>query len=144
MVRRKGSPQELNELVAKLETCNLSYSISDYRLATRRLDDEALIEATARVDVIGAKHAALVGSPLLLALGCARSYSKEELPRSNGLPTLFSLSFKRDHCSSLAYLPSEVFWGLCPMLLAGQLGTARLTYDKPHYGRAELITLAFE
>src|SRR5688572_15727449 len=99
MAARKKSPVERNELLARIYDWRMSYSISDYRLVRPRIDDEALMDLTGRIESIGPKHAGLIASPIHIALGCSMSYGADGPLQAGGAPSLFSLTFRKDHCS---------------------------------------------
>lgn len=142
VAKNKNVPLERYELVASIQASTISYSISDHRPSLQRVDDEALLDVSSRIVAIGTKHAT-VGSPLKIGLICSNSYGGDGLLANNEAP-MFSLTFQREYCTAQAYLPGEVFWGLRPLLYDGQLEIVKLTYGKPRYGSADLVTIAFE
>lgn len=132
---------EHTELVAAILGCNVSYTVSDYRLSPRRVDDEALIQLTTIIRSIGKDHQSLLGASLDITLVSSMSYYFDNCDEG-GSDTSFQITLKKGHCSTLLYLPKTVFWGLLPQLTQGGLNVALLTYGPVRYGSADLISLS--
>lgn len=141
MARKEGTADR-NELVVSIASCTMSYSLVDHRPSVPRVDDEAILELTGQIDAITGRLGVPVGSKVSVLLCSARSYPRKKSGAEEGLPA-FTISLRKGTCSALFYLPSDVFWGLRPLLLEGQLCQLTLTYGPVRYGSADVISVDF-
>lgn len=120
----------------------MSYSLVDHRPSVPRVDDEAILNLSGQIDAISGSRSVQVGSGIDVSLCCSKSYPRDERELDAALP-MFSITLKKGVCSALFYLPSEVFWGLRPMLFDGQLTSLTVTFGPIRYGSAEVVSIDF-
>ena len=141
MRKPKPPPPVIEELVAAIERTTPSYYISEHE---RWVDDEAILNITARIEAIGKKHKHLIGSTLDLSLTCSRRFDRDEGETTGGRPWLHGLRLTKDGCFAGASLHADVFWALRSMITAGQINHVNLRYQNPRYGSAALLSIAFD
>jgi hypothetical protein len=141
--RKQGQPDPEFILLAGIRSCSLSYFISSHGADSRATGDEAIIEIGAEIISIIPKKPEHIGKELNCSLISSHTYRSGESGEPYTAPHLHGLNLRKDARSLLAYLPTDVFWGVLPDFRNGKLKFIEARFGKPRYGSGELISLYF-
>lgn len=129
------------ELTAKIESFSQSYYVSQSVGEGARLDDEAQIEISATIIDISKRHRRFLGEPIEISLLRARSFRRHEDTPAAERPFLLYMILRRDRCSCLGYIPSDVFWAIPDMLHTNAVSHIQASFEATRRGSGELLSI---
>lgn len=130
-------PPERNSLVALIETVEQTYYISQN--AARRVDDEGRMDILARIEQINAKKCKdVVGRQIDISLLCARIFSHDAPAPMAEKPFMSGLRIDKRYCGFSAYIPSDAFWALRPLIDSGAITHIEAMFGALYRGSADL------
>lgn len=143
MARRKTPQHDPSILVAKIETVEQTYYLSEYPEYTSPVGDEGLIDIVGRIEKISPAHKRHLGLPIDISLACERSFPRGERTPPTDRPFLLPLYLKKDRCHFMAYMPADAFWAMRPMITSGAITHIEARFGPPRYGNADLLSIFF-
>jgi hypothetical protein len=141
MVRRKPVPPVPSILIAKIETVEQTYYISENREHRRPVGDEAIIEIMGTIEQISLRHKRRLHRSIEITLACSRSFSGEDRIPPSDKPFLLPVQLRKDRCSIMVYLPADAFWAMPPMITSGSITHVEVRFGPSRYGSAELLSI---
>lgn len=138
---KKAPPPPPEMLVARIESFEQTYYISEYRTGGKRVEDEALIDIVARIERTSPRHKQHCGEQIDISLACAQTYNEEGRTPASDRPFLLSMNLKKNNRSFMAYLPSEAFWAIPRMIETGRVTHIQAMFAPLHCGDSELLSV---
>ncbi|KAB7644408.1 hypothetical protein [Polymorphobacter fuscus] len=121
-------------MTAIIETMEQTYYIADHQQGDMPIGDEAIIDIVCRIERISPRHNAHLGEQIEITLICARSFAGKEQTPVTDRPVLHGIALRKNHRSTLAYLPADAFWALPPMIRCGAVTHVELRFTALHRG----------
>lgn len=140
-MRKKAPPPQPEMLVARIESFEQTYYISEYRSRGARADDEALIEIVARIEQISPRHKKHCGEQIGITLACAHTYNEEGSTPTSDKPFLLNMNLRKNIRSFMAYLPTAAFWAIPRMIDIGRVTHVHAMFAPLHRGNSELLSV---
>ena len=141
MARRKPPRPDPEKLVARIESYEETYYISQDRDHDVPVGDEAMIDIVARIERISPRHKQHVGEPLDITLTCARSYSDDEPTMASDKPALLVMNLSKRYRGFMAYLPSAAFWAIPGMIETGKVTHIDVRFARLDRGSGDLLSV---
>lgn len=140
-MRKKAPTPQPEMLVARIESFEQTYYISEYRTQGARADDEALIDIVARIEHVSPRHMQHCGEQIGITLACAHTYNEEGSTPTSDKPFLLNMNLRKNNRSFMAYLPSAAFWAIPRMIDAGSVTHIHAMFAPLHRGDSELLSV---
>lgn len=138
---KKATPPSPEMLVARIESFEQTYYISEYRTRGARVDDEALIDIIARIERTSPRHKQHCGEEIGISLACAQTYNEEGRTPTSDRPFLLSMNLKKNNRSFMAYLPGGAFWAIPRMIETGRVTHIHAMFAPLQRGHGELLSV---
>ena len=142
MPRKPARPEPVT-LIAKIETVEQTYYISEYADHKPSVSDEAIIDIVGRIEQISPSQKQHGGREIEISLVRARSFERGEENSPSDRPFMLVVNLRKGGCSLMAYLPSDAFWALPPMIASGSITHIEARFEPPHRGSGNLLSLYF-
>jgi hypothetical protein len=143
MGKKASPPPPPEALTVRIVTVAQTYFIAADGDKGSRVEDEAILSVMGVIEYIGPRYQRFTGQSLQMAFVCARSFQKKELTPRADKPVLLPLELRKDRRSLMAYLPSDAFWALSPMIAARDLTHVQARFAGLRYGTADLLSVHF-
>jgi hypothetical protein len=140
-MRKKVPRSEPEMLVARIESFEQTYYLSEYRTHGAQVDEEALIDIVARIERTSPRHKAHCGEHIGISLACAQTYREGGLTPASDRPLLLSMNLKKNNRSFMAYLPSAAFWAIPRMIETRNVTHIHVMFAPLHRGHGELLSV---
>jgi hypothetical protein len=125
-------------LIARIESFEQSYYISENREHRSPVSDEAMLNIAGRIEQISPALKAHLGEPIGITLACARSYSADEPTPEADKPFLLRMNLSKKQRSFMAYLPSDAFWSIPRMIDSGRITHVEADFEPLRHGSSDL------
>lgn len=140
-MRKKAPPPSPEMLVARIESFEQTYYISEDQTCGARAEDEALIDIVARIERISPRHRQHCGQQIDITLACAQSFNEEGRTPTSDRPFLLFMNLKKNQRSFMAYLPSAAYWAISRMIDSGKVTHIHAMFAPLHRGHSELLSV---
>lgn len=140
-LRKKVPPPQPEMLVARIESFEQTYYISEYRTRGAGADDEALIDIVGLIERTSPRHKQHCGEQIGITLACAYTYNKEGSTPTSDKPFLLNMNLRKNNRSFMAYLPSVAFWAIPRMIDTGRVTHIHAMFAPLHRGDSELLSV---
>lgn len=126
-------------LIARIEQSSRTYYLSEY--PGIRIEDEARIEVTARIEEISPALKRHRGEQIDMCFACSRSFRDDSPTPAIEKPVLLMVTLKANHRALMAYLPSDAFWAVAGMITSGEITYIEVSFGPIRYGNGPLLSL---
>jgi len=141
MARKKLPRPEPEQLVARIESFEQTYYLSEDRTHREPVQDEAVIEIIAAIEWVTSRHKQHVGEKIEISLLCAQSFGAEEPHEVRSHPFLLMMNLRKNIRSCMAYLPANAFWSIPQMIEAGRVTHVHLMFEPLNRGSSTLLSV---
>lgn len=141
MAKKKQPPPEPQTLVARIESFEQTYYISDYRQHAVPVQDEAIIDIVGRIERISPKLKQHLDQRIDISLACSHGFSADDpTPRTDN-PFLLPMRLSNRQRSCMAYVPAAAFWSIPSMIDTGKITHIEARFEPLHRGDGDLLSL---
>jgi hypothetical protein len=128
-------------LVARIESFEQTYYISEYRTRGTRVDDEALIDIVGRIERTSPRHKHHCGEQIVISLACAQTYNDEGRTPTSDKPFLLNMNLRKNNRSFMAYLPAAAFWAIPRIIDTGKVTHVHAMFAPLYRGDSKLLSI---
>lgn len=143
MARKAQPPPEPQTLVARIESFEQTYYISEYRQHAAPVQDEAIIEIVGRIERISPKLKQHLDQPIDISLACSRGFDLDDPTPPSDNPFLLPMRLSKRQRSCMAYVPAAAFWSIPNMIDTGRITHIEARFEPLHRGDGDLLSLYF-
>ena len=141
MARKKQPPLEPQALVARIESFEQTYYISDYRQHAVPVQDEAIIDIVGQIERISPVLKLHHDQRIDISLVCSHGFSADDPTPRTDKPFLLPMRLSDRRRSCMAYVPTAAFWSIPNMIESGWITHIEARFEPLHRGDGDLLSL---